>query len=294
MQSVFKEHSISSADGLKLYARDYGADNPAAMGRVPLVCLAGLTRNSRDFHPLAVMLSTDPQMPRRIITIDTRGRGNSDWDSDPSHYSVPQEVGDVLAVCAALGINRAAFIGTSRGGLLLHILVAVQPALLAAVILNDVGPAIGVEGLKHIQTYLGKRPRHASLEAAAAIMKTVHGAAFPKLTDEDWREFADATLKDKGSGLEPDHDPAIADGMAHLDLDQPLPELWEQFELFKPIPLMTIRGENSTLLTAEILSRMAAANPNMEVLAVPDHGHAPLVHLDGIPQRIRAFLDRNV
>jgi pimeloyl-ACP methyl ester carboxylesterase len=294
MQSGFIEHSLSSPDGLKISARDYGSENPATRDRAPLVCLAGLTRNGRDFHPLALMLANAAQMPRRVITIDTRGRGNSDWDSDASHYTVLHEAGDVMAVCAALNIDRAAFVGTSRGGLILHVLAAAQPSLLAAVILNDVGPAIGIEGLRHIQSYLGKRPSFGSLKEAAEAMKRVHTSAFPKLSDADWIEFADATLKDRGNGLEPDHDPAISESMAQLDLSQPLPELWEQFDLFKPIPLMTIRGENSVLLTEDIVARMAAANPDMELIQIPDQGHAPLLHLDGIAARIKAFLDRNV
>lgn len=292
MSALYLEHHIPSPDGLTLYARDYGRDAPGAGDRLPVVCLAGLTRNSRDFHPLATQLSTDPQMPRRVITIDTRGRGGSSWDSDVSRYTVPNEVGDVLTVLAALGITRAAFIGTSRGGLILHVLAAVQPQLLGSAILNDVGPAIGMEGLRHIQSYLGRRPSYASLAEAAEALQRVHGQAFPKLAETDWLEFAEATLKETNGLYQPDHDPAIAEGMAGLDLSQPLPELWEQFDLFRVHPLMTIRGENSVLLTSEILSRMKERNPDMDVLLVADQGHAPLLHLGGTPAAIRTFLNR--
>jgi pimeloyl-ACP methyl ester carboxylesterase len=287
----YLEHHIPSPDGLTLYARDYGRDAPGVGGRLPVVCLAGLTRNSRDFHPLAVMLSTDAEVPRRVITIDTRGRGGSSWDSDISRYTVPHEAGDVLTVLAALGIGRAAFIGTSRGGLILHVLAAVQPQLLGGAILNDVGPAIGTEGLQHIQSYLGRHPRYASLQEAADALKRVHGPAFPRLTDPDWLEFAEATLKETEGGYEPDHDPAIAAGMAALDLSQPLPELWEQFDLFAAHPLMTIRGANSVLLTQEILERMQARNSQMQTLIVADQGHAPLLHLGGTPAAIKTFLN---
>ena len=290
MNAPFLEHQIPSPDGLTLYAREYGRDAPGAADRLPVVCLAGLTRNSRDFHPLAVMLSADTKAPRRVITIDTRGRGGSSWDSDASRYTVPHEAGDVLTVLAALGISRAAFIGTSRGGLILHVLAAVQPQLLAAVILNDVGPAIGTEGLRHIQSYLGRRSRYESLVEAAEALKRVHGPAFPRLTDADWLEFAEATLKQTESGYEPDHDPAITAGMAALDLSQPLPELWEQFDLFAARPLMTIRGANSVLLTPEILGRMQARNPQMQTLIVADQGHAPLLHMGGTPAAIETFL----
>ncbi len=182
MTAPYLEHHIDSPDGLTLYARDYASNAEGAAGRLPVVCLAGLTRNSRDFHPLAVMLSRDAETPRRVITIDTRGRGGSQWDVDTSRYTVPHEAGDVIAVLKALGIDRAAFIGTSRGGLILHVLAAVQPQLLGAVILNDVGPAIGIEGLRHIQSYLGQRPGYPGLSEAAQALERVHGPAFPKLT----------------------------------------------------------------------------------------------------------------
>lgn len=292
MTAPYLEHHIPSPEGLTLYAREYGRDAPGAQERLPVVCLAGLTRNGRDFHQLALMLSTDAQTPRRVVAIDTRGRGGSDRDSDPSRYTVPHEAGDVMAVLSALGIDRAAFIGTSRGGLILHVLAAVRPQLLGPVILNDVGPAIGMEGLRHIQSYLGHRSSFATLVEAATALKRVHAPAFPKLTDQDWLEFAQANMRETDGRFEPDHDPAIAAGMAALDLSQPLPELWEQFDLFRANPLMTIRGENSVLLTREILQRMRDRNPDMEALIVPDQGHAPLLHLDGTADAIATFLNR--
>lgn len=288
----YLEHHIPSPDGLMLYARDYGSDAPGAEARLPVVCLAGLTRNSRDFHLLAIALSTDAERPRRVITIDTRGRGGSQWATDPAQYTVPHEAGDVIAVLGALGIGRAAFIGTSRGGLILHVLAAVQPQLLGPVILNDVGPAIGMEGLRHIQSYLDRRPRYASLAEAARALERVHGPAFPKLSEADWLDFAEATLRETDGSFEPDHDPAIAEGMARLDLSQPLPELWEQFDLFRAHPLMTIRGANSVLLTPNIMAQMKDRNSDMEELLVADHGHAPLLHLGGTPTAIKTFLDR--
>lgn len=292
MTAPYLEHRIDSPDGLTLYARDYASNDEGAAGRLPVVCLAGLTRNSRDFHPLAVMLSGDAETPRRVITIDTRGRGGSQWDVDTTRYTVPHEAGDVIAVLNAFGIDRAAFIGTSRGGLILHVLAAVQPQLLGAVILNDVGPAIGIEGLRHIQSYLGQRPGYPGLSEAAQALERVHGPAFPKLTQADWLEFAQATLRERDGQFEPDHDPAIAAGMAAVDLSQPLAELWDQFDLFRAQPLMTIRGVNSVLLTPEILARMQARNPEMETLAVADQGHAPLLHLGGTPLAIKTFLNR--
>lgn len=287
----FAEHWVAAGDGLQLYVRDYGGPETGKPGQLPLVCLAGLTRNGRDFHRLAVALST-AQTPRRVVTIDTRGRGGSERDADPAHYSVPQETSDVIAACAALEIERAAFVGTSRGGLILHIIAAVKPALLGAVILNDIGPVLAVDGLKHIQSYLGARSTFSSFAEVVKALKFVHGEAFPALNEEDWLDFAVSTFREENGRLVPDYDPAIADGMAALDLSQPLPALWEQFDLMRSIPLMTIRGENSMLLTEDILAQMAARRPDMTIARSPGQGHAPLLHVGGTPRDIATFLDR--
>ncbi len=144
-------------DGLKLYARVY---EPAReVDSLPLVCLPGLTRNARDFHELALVLSEHPETPRRVISFDYRGRGLSAYDPDFTHYNIGTEAGDVIAGLGVLGIDRAVFLGTSRGGLIIHILAAIAPQLLAGVIFNDIGPEIAPAGLLQISQYLNN-PRH--------------------------------------------------------------------------------------------------------------------------------------
>ncbi|MGZ2423499.1 pimeloyl-ACP methyl ester carboxylesterase [Rhizobium laguerreae] len=160
----FQERFYTSSDGLRLYARDYRPDQAAAAGRLPVICLPGLTRNTRDFHPLALLLSRDTTMPRRVIALDSRGRGNSAWDENKANYNLAIEAGDVLAACAALGIERAIFIGTSRGGLILHLIAATRPDLLEAVILNDIGPVLEAEGLARIRDYLNGGRKAGGLE----------------------------------------------------------------------------------------------------------------------------------
>lgn len=155
----FQERFYTSSDGLRLYARDYRPDEAASAGWLPVICLPGLTRNTRDFHPLALLLSRDPTAPRRVIAIDSRGRGNSAWDENKANYNLAIEAGDVIAACTTLGIERAIFIGTSRGGLILHLIAATHPDLLEAVILNDIGPVLEAEGLARIRDYLNNSRR---------------------------------------------------------------------------------------------------------------------------------------
>lgn len=293
-ETGFLARAIVAADGLKLYARDYGHDDPRTVARLPIFCLPGLTRNSRDFHQLALILSQDAATARRVITLDARGRGESAWDDDKSHYNLGVEAQDVLTVCAELGISKAIFIGTSRGGLVLHILAATRPDILAGAILNDIGPLLEVEGLKDIRDYLNRGRKPADWDAAVTILKEDHGATFTTLREEDWREMAHAIYKDIDGRIVADADPAIALIMKAIDLDAPQGNLWAQFEGFKSIPLMAIRGANSRLLSDATLSEMGRRHGNMTALTVPGHGHPPLLHLDAVADAIRAFADKVV
>ena len=155
VQDVF----YSASDGLRLHAADYGRSNPATRDRLPVVCLPGLTRNTRDFDDLARLLSQDEKAPRRVVSFDYRGRGLSGWDKDPSRYTIIVEAEDVLNGMAALGLEHAIFVGTSRGGLIMHVLAATRPGVMAAGVLNDIGPVVEGAGLAQIKAYLSRMPK---------------------------------------------------------------------------------------------------------------------------------------
>lgn len=288
--SDFQERFYTSSDGLKLYARDYRPEAAAAAQRLPVICLPGLTRNTRDFHPLALLLSRDTMVPRRVIALDSRGRGNSAWDENKTNYNLAIEAGDVIAACAALGIERAIFIGASRGGLILHLIAATRPDLLEAVVLNDIGPVIEAEGLARIRDYLNSGRKPADWNDAAEILRENHGAAFTALEAQDWHEMAHALYRDVDGKPVADFDPAIAEALQSVDFTQPLPDLWAQFESLKPLPLMLIRGENTLLLSQETANDMARRHPGLVLHTASKQGHAPLLHLGSIPAAIQAFL----
>lgn len=283
---------FSASDGLTLHARDYGRGDAATYGRLPLICLPGLTRNVRDFHDLAMQVSRDPASPRRVVSFDYRGRGGSGWDKDSSRYSIVVEAEDVLAGMAALGLEHAIFLGTSRGGLIMHVLAATRPTAMTAAILNDIGPVIEGAGLAQIKAYLTRVPKPGSWDEAASIQKDVHGKAFPVLTDRDWRDFADAIYVEKKGKLVADYDPALLDGLKDMNFSVPLPTLWPQFDALATRPLMVLRGEHSKLLSDETVAAMKARAPKTETHLVRGHGHAPVLHLSGLPDLIGDFLRR--
>ncbi|WP_183722325.1 alpha/beta hydrolase [Rhizobium sp. BK060] len=284
----FRAITYRSDDGLTLHARDYGG--PEIAERLPIICLPGLTRNSRDFHQLALLLSTDPATPRRVITLDYRGRGHSDRDVDKANYNLRVESQDVVSACQHFGIDRAIFIGTSRGGLILHLLAEMRPDLIAAVILNDIGPKIEPSGLKRIRDYLNSAAPPRDWPEAVAFLKACHRRYFPALQEHDWQEMAAAIYRDADGMPVADFDPAIAAQLQMIDFDQPLSDLWLYYDQLAAKPLMVIKGEYSDLLSDDTLAEMNARHPSLAILEAPGQGHAPLLHLDPIFRHIRRFV----
>ncbi len=287
---AFQDRTCVSSDGLTLHLRDYDPGPEATEGRLPVICLPGLTRNSRDFHQLALILSRDPVIPRRVIALDYRGRGLSDWDENKAIYNLAVEARDVIEACAYLKIDRAAFIGTSRGGLILHLLAGMTSDLVAAAVLNDIGPVIGAEGLMKIRDDLNAARLPHDMEEAAALLKQRHGADFPALSEDDWAEMATAIYRDVDGQLVPDVDPVIAKQLLSIDFTKPVPDLWAQYENFEPLPLMAVRGENSALLSESTLTAMAGRHAGLKIIRVPGQGHPPLLHLEPALSAMRNFL----
>lgn len=284
-KSVF----YSAPDGLKLHAIDYGTRDDKTL---PVICLAGLSRNARDFARLATYLAEEASPPRRVICFDYRGRGLSDHDSDWTHYNILTEAEDVIAGLDKFGIEQATLIGTSRGGLIAMVIAAMRPALLRAVILNDVGPVIEMDSLLVIRAMLADPPKPQDWAEAIAIQKTLMGKAFPALTEEDWIYEAHAKFRQIGDTILPDHDPALGKTLDALVPGEELPALWPQFDALRDIPVMVVRGENTGLLSQETVDEMAARHPDLQRVDVEGQGHAPLLHTAGLPQIIQRFLDR--
>ncbi len=272
MSSSYRDIFVQASDGLRLYARDYGLSDWKAL---PIVCLSGLARNSRDFHALAKALSTDAANPRRVLSLDYRGRGRSQWDSDWRKYDIGTEVGDTLQVLAAAGIEKAVFVGTSRGGLITIALNAAHPTLLAGAVLNDVGPVVEPKGLMRIRSYVGKLPLPATIQEGAEILRHRSGDQFPGYTQQQWEDMARGTWHEQDGRLVLSYDPNLMKPLEALDLEKPMPDLWPLFEGLKHLPVLVIRGEHSDLLTADTVVQMQQRHPRLKAITVPGQGHAP-------------------
>jgi pimeloyl-ACP methyl ester carboxylesterase len=282
--SGYREHFVTLRDGLRMYCREYGAtrrEGPAVL------CLPGLTRNSRDFESLARGLSNQ----WRVLTPDLRGRGRSDYDPTWQNYQPLTYVADVGELLQQRGESRVVVVGTSLGGLIAMLMAALNPAALAGVVLNDVGPELNPAGLARIAGYVGKLPPVRSWSDAAAQARLVNGASLPDYTDDDWMRFAQAAYRDDGQGHPViDMDPKIGDAMREAPAGA-APDLWPLYGMLAQVPALAIRGETSDILSPATFAMMLERKPDLRTLLVPSRGHAPTLDEPVCRAAIRAFLE---
>lgn len=287
--ATYEDMFYTTRDGLRLHARHYPAAREGNAQPRPVVCLAGLTRNGRDFHEFAVALSGDSPQARNVYTLDYRGRGESQWDPDWKNYSVPVEALDVIDFLTMAGLHDVALIGTSRGGFVSMALAAIQPRFIGAVVLNDIGPVIDQKGLTRISAYVGRMPLPRDWPEAAKIVADMSRKAFPAVAASEWEPVARAWFNEKNGRPAQGYDPKLSHALSVLD--GPMPELWPQFEALKHVPVLTLRGEKSDILSAATVEEMRRRHPAFSDFTVPGQGHAPLLRDAASITTIRKFLD---
>src|ERR1700680_973197 len=273
-----------SHDGLRLYARVYAGPHALAP---TVLCLHGLTRNSRDFEDLAPHL----QRRYRVIAPDLRGRGFSARDPRIENYQPAVYVEDILALLVTLDAPRVAVIGTSLGGMLAMSLGVRVPGRIAGIVLNDVGPEIDPVGVERIKQYAGRLPPARTWNEAVVQTRAVYGDALLGLAPDRWQVLARRGYREDAVGVvEVDADPGIGEALraapaASLDL-------WPLWKALRDIPTLAIRGARSDILSAATFARMKTENPDMHQLEVANRGHVPLLDEPECIAAMDAFLSR--
>ncbi|MDG1861842.1 MAG: alpha/beta hydrolase [Yoonia sp.] len=264
-----------AADGTKLYYEQSGEG-------LPVLALAGLTRNTRDFDHVA------PHLPVRLIRMDYRGRGQSDW-ADYKTYNIPQEGADALALLDHLGIKQAAILGTSRGGLIAMLLAATAKDRLLGVALNDIGPEIDPKGMKVIANYIGKNPVEDNHEDAARA-RARNWVHFKGVPHARWLAEVRAHYAQTVDGLVVNYDPKLRDAVLEA-LDLPAVDLWPLYDALGGLPLALIRGANSDLLTEACADEMLRRRPDMIRADIADRGHVPFLDEDDALDALTEWLE---
>lgn len=271
---------FKTSDGIRLHYEESGAG-------VPLLCLAGLTRNGRDFSLLAPHMADTRQ-----ITLDARGRGQSEHDPNHANYNVLRETQDVVELLDHLALDRVVVLGTSRGGMIAMTLATMQPDRLAGVIFNDVGPVIEPSGIARIMDYVGVAPTSKTYDEAAAVLKSVMEPHFPGVPLETWRIQAENQYQETPEGLALRYDPALRTALLEQAAAGPVPDLWPLFAALQGIPTGVLRGANSDILSQETLKQMQDRHPGLVTAEVPDRGHVPFLDEPQSLTVIRKILDQ--
>jgi len=255
---------FTTSDGLSLHYEDQGQG-------MPVLCLSGLTRNARDFDFVAPQLAG-----YRMIRLDYRGRGQSDWAEDYLSYNVPRESKDALELLDHLGIDKAAILGTSRGGLISMGLAAVAKDRLLGICLNDIGPVLETGGLDYIMGHLGRHPDFKDFDDAAAMRKKAMEPLFPGVPLNRWRKEVTHTHVETPEGVRLNYDPKLRDAVIEAGATGAA-DLWPYFDAIAPLPCAIIHGANSDLLSFETVAEMKRRNPDLIVAHVPNRAHIPFL-----------------
>ncbi|MDQ3483081.1 MAG: alpha/beta hydrolase [Pseudomonadota bacterium] len=258
----------TSRDGLKLHYRDHAGPDD----RPPILCLHGLTRNSRDFEALAERLAGE----WRVISPDFRGRGLSEYDPQSSRYMPPTYAADVLQLLDELQIDKAVFVGTSLGGLTTMIVAGFAPQRIAGVVLNDIGPELSSAGIGRISDYVGNPVLYRDWDEAADIFSAKFGDVHPRYGRDEWLRYARRVCRETDRGIEFDYDMTIAEPFKQMDeKTAAAADAWPLFHALAGKPVLLLRGERSDLLSPQVAEKMRDSMPGVELVTVPNVGHAP-------------------
>jgi pimeloyl-ACP methyl ester carboxylesterase len=283
MMEFNRERSFTASDGLPLFFRDYGNRQSSA---APLLCLSGLTRNSQDFDAIGWRYGAE----RRVICPDYRGRGRSAHDPDWRNYRPEIYLDDIRSLLASLNIHRVVVIGTSLGGLLAMGMSVLMPGVLAAAVLNDVGPDLAKDGMIRILDYVGRDRPQPDWESAVATVKTLFPGLAEKNDEAAWRKAAEATFREQADGtFRFNWDVRIVN---NLRAAPPIPDLWPLFRALSPRPVLAIRGALSDVLSAGTFERMQLEMPSLEQYTLNGCGHAPALDEPELLDVLDAFIAR--
>ncbi len=269
----YRDHYYYSSDGLRLYARDYLCSDGGTTAKTVL-CMHGLTRNSADFAGLAEHLSER----YRVISVDNRGRGLSEYDSNSANYAPATYVRDMFTLLADLDVDRVILCGTSMGGLMAFVMAAMQPERIRGMIINDIGPEVAQAGLDRIKAYVGKSKPVSDWQEAIAQAKETNAVAFPDFSDREWEDFTRGIYRDVDGVPVLAYDPAISQPMSDEKSGAVPPDLWPVFEASAAIPMLVVRGESSDILAPGCVQTMREKHPGLQSVEVPHRGHAPTLN----------------
>lgn len=282
-ENIYQDFYWQSKDGLKLHCRDY----PSSNDKAPVICIPGLTRNARDFAHLGPFVNGQ----RRMLIVNLRGRGESEYPKDSSTYHPKTYVADIIGLMDELDIPKTIFLGTSLGGIVTMVLAASHQERVAGAILNDIGPVVDSKGLERIGNSVGQGRSFETWVHAARDMAQSSSDIFPDYSLNDWIAFCKKLYRMNSSGrIKLDYDLKIAEPFDSKGGGSAA--LWKALESLKTVPTLLLRGELSDLFSDETAGKMLELLDAGELVTVPRVGHAPSLEEPMALEAISSFLER--
>jgi pimeloyl-ACP methyl ester carboxylesterase len=283
--SDVRDDFVTTRDGRRLHVLGYGGPS----SRTPVICIPGLRSNLHSFDVIASHIAKT----RRVVCIGMRGRGHSDYDSEPRHYGLTTETSDVYWVLKQANIPRAILLGVSRGGFT-ALALGVRTNLAAGLIFVDSGPQMEVAGMSRFTPDLARDVSFASWDAAASSLKARHKAWYPTMSDEDWRVLARQLYREENGRVITDSDQGIGDALKSPSAAGSSAGSWSAWSLFEsmpPVPILVARGEFSDFVLESTVDRMKAMKPGLAAVTVKGRGHPPLMNEPDLIAAVDSFLE---
>lgn len=252
-----------SIDGLRLAAIDHGREG--SREGPPILLLHGGMAHARWFDPLGPLLAE----VGRPVALDRRGHGESDW-TVRERYGWERDLADVVEAMRILDPRRWVLVGHSQGGLLAGDLASRREAPLRGLVLLDAPLFLGTPAMRSTGDRLSRIPqmRWPSLESAVAGFRP-----FPlphRIPPGRLARLASDSFKPDGEGgytsrfhwkvfrADPGGGPGkgFADRLRRID-----------------VPTLCLRGDASTILSAEDHEEMLRRIEGSRGVVVPDATH---------------------
>ena len=280
-------HYVACA-GREIHYTAWGASDAPVV-----IAWHGLARTGRDMDELAMRLADR----YRVVCPDTLGRGLSQWSPAPrEEYCIAFYVRLAEALFDALGIDHAHWVGTSMGGAIGTACAGglVAPGMRARIrslVLNDNAPQLADAAIARIRAYAGQPPAFATVTELEAFFRQAY-APYGWLGDAQWRRLTETSTRRLPDGrVTPHYDPAMVGQFVDHPDDY---LLWDAYDAISA-PVLCLRGAQSDLVLPETVHAMRSRGPGaagrLQVMEVPDCGHAPALNVASQLDPVRAFID---
>lgn len=246
----------------------------------PIVLLHGLRADARTWAKTASALCGR----YRLIGMDQRGRGQSDWDPARAYFT-PSYVADLKAVVDALDLRSFILLGHSMGGATSLAFTFAFPALVRALIVEDIGPGSSAAspGADRIKSELSATPTSfASRDAARAFWRSSRPTATPDSIED---RLVNSMIEEPDGTMRWRFD---LEGIAAARWDPDpgkITDLWPAVRALT-CPTLVMRGERSDFLSLATMQAMKDANRNIVAREIAGASH--YVHDDNFPDFIAA------